>query len=47
MLPEKTIGACYGDAFLAGLAVGAVNGLDALQNNWVKGCQKIQPNAGI
>ena len=29
LLPEKTIGASYGDAFLAGLAVGAIENLDS------------------
>ncbi len=29
-IPEKTIGACYGDAFLAGLAVGVVSSLESL-----------------
>ena len=45
LLPEKTIGAAYGDAFLAGLAVGAIKNLDVLKKDWVKIKQKIHPNA--
>ena len=43
VLPEKTIGASYGDAFLAGLAVGAVE-LDALKKQWVKIKKRIEPD---
>jgi xylulokinase len=45
LLPEKTIGACYGDAFLAGLAVGAIENLDVLKKDWVKIKHEIHPNA--
>jgi xylulokinase len=45
LLPEKTIGACYGDAFLAGLAIGAIENLDVLKKDWVKIKQEIHPNA--
>ena len=44
LLPEKTIGASYGDAFLAGLAVGAIDNLDALEKDWVKIARSIAPN---
>ena len=44
LLPEKTIGASYGDAFLAGLAVGAIENLDVLKKDWVKIKQEIHPN---
>jgi len=44
LVPEKTIGASYGDAFLAGLAIGAVDGLDALKRDWVKISQEIKPD---
>lgn len=43
LLPEKIIGASYGDAFLAGLAVGLVE-LDALSKSWVKIARKIEPD---
>lgn len=43
LVPEKTIGASYGDAFLAGMAAGLLNrdDLDA----WVKIEQKIEPDS--
>ena len=44
LLPQKTIGASYGDAFLAGLAVGAIENLDALDKDWVKIDRRIEPN---
>jgi len=46
IVPEKTIGACYGDAFLAGLAVGAVGGIKALKRDWVKNAKEIKPVTG-
>ena len=44
-LPEQTIGACYGDAFLAGLAVGAVERIELLKQVWVKNNKEIKPDA--
>ncbi len=44
LVPEKTIGASYGDAFLAGMAIGAVDGLDALKRDWVRISQEIKPD---
>jgi xylulokinase len=44
VIPEKTMGASYGDAFLAGLAVGAVDGLEAVNRDWVAIKKKITPN---
>ena len=44
LLPEKTIGASYGDAFLAGLASGAIDNIDTLKTDWVKNKKEIQPN---
>ncbi|MBA2278232.1 MAG: FGGY-family carbohydrate kinase, partial [Chloroflexia bacterium] len=35
-VPERTIGAAYGDAFLAGLATGLIPSLDALSRDWVR-----------
>lgn len=46
VVPERTIGACYGDAFLAGLAVGAVDGLESLKQDWVKISREIKPDTG-
>ena len=45
LLPEKTIGAAYGDAFLAGLAVGAIENLEVLKKDWVRIKQEIHPNS--
>jgi xylulokinase len=42
-LPEKTIGASYGDAFLAGLAAGDLPDKDILRTEWVTIREKIQP----
>ena len=44
LLPEKTIGASYGDAFLAGLAVGIIKDRGVLKKDWVKISQEIQPD---
>jgi xylulokinase len=44
LLPERTIGAAYGDAFLAGLATGAVKGLDALDRDWVRIAAEVDPD---
>jgi xylulokinase len=46
-VPERTIGASYGDAFLAGLATGIVPGLDALQREWVKLALRLQPDPEV
>jgi len=43
LLPEKTIGASYGDAYLAGLTVGAVS-KDALKKEWVSIKRHIEPD---
>jgi xylulokinase len=47
IVPEKTIGASYGDAYLAGMAIGAVEGLDPLKNQWVHIAKEIQPNPAL
>jgi len=44
LLPEKIIGASYGDAFLAGLAAGLINNLDVLKKDWVKIQKEITPD---
>jgi len=43
-IPEKTIGASYGNAFLAGLASGTIESVDVLKKQWVKIAEKVQPN---
>jgi len=42
-VPERTIGAAYGDAFLAGLAVGLVPDLSALHRDWVALAATLHP----
>lgn len=44
LVPEKTIGASYGNAFLAGLAIGVVGGLNALKRDWVKIVKEVKPD---
>ena len=41
-IPAQTIGASYGDAFLAGLASGILKSGDL--NNWVRPGQVVEPN---
>jgi len=43
LLPEKTIGASYGNAFLGGMAAGLVE-LEALKRDWVKISRDVQPD---
>lgn len=43
-LPVQTIGASYGDAFLAGLAVGVVEDLGKLGKEWVRYAEEIVPD---
>jgi xylulokinase len=43
LVPRQTIGAAYGDAFLAGLAIGAVD-LSALSRDWVTFVDEIEPD---
>lgn len=44
LLPEKTIGASYGDGFLAALAVG-MTGIGDLEKEWVKPAATFRPDA--
>ncbi|MFT4036569.1 MAG: FGGY-family carbohydrate kinase [Thermomicrobiales bacterium] len=46
-VPERTIGASFGDAFLAGLATGIVPNLDALQSDWVTLALQLQPDPAL
>lgn len=43
VVPERTIGASYGDAFLAGLATGIIPDIGALDRDWVKVAEVIKP----
>lgn len=43
-VPERTTGAAYGDAFLAGLATGLVPDLSALTGQWVRIGETLQPD---
>lgn len=42
-VPSQTVGACYGDAFLAGYGVGVLPSLDILQRHWVKEDHEVVP----
>lgn len=44
-VPERTIGASFGDAFLAGVATGLVDGMAALRRDWVKPAATYRPRA--
>jgi xylulokinase len=46
-VPERTIGASYGDAFIAGLATGIVTGPETLQRDWVTLAMQLQPNVDL
>ena len=43
IVPERTVGASYGDAFLAGLATGIIPEIDALTASWVRVAEVIEP----
>jgi xylulokinase len=45
VVPALTIGASYGDAFLAGLAAGILDREDI--NHWVKNASMISPNSQL
>ena len=44
-VPEQTIGAAYGDAYIAGMAAGLFDDWTALQDTWVEIDRRIQPNS--
>lgn len=46
-VPAQTIGAAYGDAFLAGLATGIIPSLDVLDRDWVQLDRTIEPRDHI
>ena len=43
VIPERTIGAAYGDAFLAGLGSGIIPSLGALERDWVSIAEILEP----
>ena len=43
-IPERTIGASYGNAFMAGLGSGIIPGVEALETDWVKIVGTVEPN---
>ncbi len=45
-VPAETIGAAYGDAFLAGVAAGCVPGVEAI-DTWTRPGRTVEPRAGI
>ncbi len=45
VVPERTVGASYGDAFLAGLATGIVPDLGSLSRDWVRVAEVMEPRA--
>ncbi len=47
MVPQRTIGASYGDAFLAGLASGIVKDRSAITSDWVKLGRTIEPDPSM
>lgn len=44
VVPERTVGASYGDAMLAGLATGLVPDVETLLTQWVKVAEVIEPD---
>jgi xylulokinase len=44
-VPERTTGAAYGDAFLAGLGTGLVGDMAALGRDWVTVAETLAPGA--
>jgi len=47
IVPERTIGAAYGDAFLAGLGSGIVPDLAALTRDWVQVAEVVEPRPAM
>lgn len=44
-LPRETIGAAYGDAYIAGMAAGLFSDFQELQESWVRIERRIEPNS--
>jgi xylulokinase len=47
MVPERTIGASYGDAFLAGVASGIIKDRGAINSDWVKIDRVVEPDVAL
>jgi xylulokinase len=47
MVPERTIGASYGDAFMAGLASGIIADRSVLNAQWVRPARIYEPNLSL
>jgi xylulokinase len=47
IVPERTIGASYGDAFLAGVASGIIPDRDAITREWVKVARTVEPSPAM
>lgn len=47
VVPRRTIGACLGDAFLAGLAAGIILDLNTLASAWVRETDLLVPNENL
>ncbi len=47
VVPERTVGASYGDAFLAGLASGIIPDLNVLAFDWVRAAETVEPYAEV
>lgn len=47
IVPERTIGASFGDAMLAGLGIGIVRDLDTIGEQWVRVAEVIEPDAAL
>jgi xylulokinase len=46
-VPSQTIGASYGDAFMAGLGSGLIPSLDAIDQEWVHIDRTVEPNPAV
>jgi xylulokinase len=46
-VPERTIGASYGDAFVAGLATRIIPGIEALDREWVTLAMQLRPDPDL
>jgi xylulokinase len=47
VIPERTIGASYGDAFMAGLGSGLIADASALNREWVRIVDEIEPDPAL
>ncbi len=46
-LPAQTIGAAYGDAYIAGMAAGIFNDWRPLRESWLRIARRVQPNPEV